>query len=183
MLSFLKYLIQLVLSPTHGWEDISRENPDPKELTARGLYPLMGIAAITEFLAFAYERNISIDKVLVRAVADFGAYFIGFFIAKLVFDIYLKNLTSSEPDKSNVATFSTMAIGLMVFIQIISNCLPWKSLVFVKLLPLYTILVIFHAAPYLKIRKNREMNFVGIATGATVAVPLVLYYFLYFILP
>lgn len=57
MLQYLKYLFQLLLSPGLGWEDIEHTDPDPEELTRKGLYPLMGLAAATEFLAFFYERE------------------------------------------------------------------------------------------------------------------------------
>jgi len=54
MFAFLKYLIQLLLSPSHGWEDLETRDPDPEEMTRSGLYPLMGIAAATEFLSFFF---------------------------------------------------------------------------------------------------------------------------------
>ncbi len=42
MLQYLKYLFQLLLSPGLGWEDIEHTDPDPEELTRKGLYPHLG---------------------------------------------------------------------------------------------------------------------------------------------
>ena len=83
MFTFLKYLVQLLLSPTHGWEDIEKRNPDPEELMRSGLYPLMGIAAATEFLAFFYQRHVELATVLIRSVADFGSYFVSIISRRL----------------------------------------------------------------------------------------------------
>ena len=59
MLEYLKYLVQLLLSPARGWEDISAKSPDPEEMTRKGLYPLIGIAAVSEFCAFFYLKGLA----------------------------------------------------------------------------------------------------------------------------
>ena len=183
MFTFLKYLVQLLLSPTHGWEDIEKRNPDPEELMRSGLYPLMGIAAATEFLAFFYQRHVELATVLIRSVADFGSYFVSIFIAKLIFDYYLAPLTSTGSFDSRKAPTVTMAgLGLMVLIQIVSNCLPW-SIMLMRFMPLYVVLVLYNAIPYMNVRRGCEMRFLLVAAGAVVAVPLLIYYLLYFIIP
>jgi len=183
MFAFLKYLIQLLLSPSHGWEDIESRDPDPDGLTRVGLYPLMGLAAVSEFLSFIYERHVELATVLIRAVADFGSYFVSIFIAKLIFDYYLGPLTATGHfDTRRAATMTVTGLGLMVTIQIISNCLPW-SVMLVRFLPLYVVLVLFKAIPYMEVRRGCEMRFLLVAAGAVVAVPLLIYYLLYFIIP
>ncbi len=147
----------------------------------RGLYPLLGIAAITEFLAFFYQRHITLAEVLVRAIADFGAYFISIFIAKLIFELYLGRLTSVQPDNRRVMLMTVCGMGLMVLIQILSNCLPW-NLVLLKFLPVYVVLVLYKAVPYIGVNKDSELRFIGLSAAAIVAVPLAIYYLLYLII-
>ena len=181
MLDYLKYLIQLILAPGSGWEDLEKRNPDPEEMLRRGLYPLLGIAAITEFLAFFYQRHITLAEVLVRAIADFGAYFISIFIAKLIFELYLGRLPSVQPDNRRVMLMTVCGMGLMVLIQILSNCLPW-NLVLLKFLPVYVVLVLYKAVPYIGVNKDSELRFIGLSAAAIVAVPLAIYYLLYLII-
>lgn len=181
MFSFLKYLIQLILAPAHGWNDLAKADPDPDELTRTGLYPLLGIAALTEFLALIYQRHVHLPVVLVRALADFGAYFVSLFIARLLFELYLGRLTDSKPDRRRVALMTVAGIGLMVCIQIISNCLPW-NLVLLKFLPLYVVLVLYKAVPFVHVRKDSELNFLGLSAAAIVVVPLAIYYLLYLLI-
>ncbi len=77
MLHLLKYLIQLILSrPRVGtiWEHTA---PDAEALTqGAGAYPLMVLTAVTEFLAFFYQRHAALGEVVMRAVCDFGTYFV-----------------------------------------------------------------------------------------------------------
>lgn len=181
MLIFLKYLIQLILSPTAGWKDIVKNDPDPAVLTRRGLYPLLGVAAATELLALFYFRHVSVAQVLMRAVADFGAYFVSLYIARLIFELYLGRLTENTPDPRRTSTLTIMGIGLMVLLQIITNFLPW-SLVILKLLPVYVVLVLYKASAYMGVRRNSELSFIGLSALAIVSVPLVIYYLLYLLI-
>ena len=50
MLTLLKYIIQLIVSPKNGWDDIADKNPDPEILLTKGVYPLLGIASAPMFL-------------------------------------------------------------------------------------------------------------------------------------
>ena len=183
MLQYLKHLIQLLLSPGQGWIDVEKDNPDPQELLSKGLYPMLGIAALSEFMVYVYGHAEPLATVLIRAVALFGAFFVSVFIAKLVFDYYMGELTAGEGyDQRRGANLTVLGLGLMALIQIITNCLPWSVMV-VRFLPLYVVLVIYKAIPYMSVRRSCEMRFLLTAAGAIVAIPLLIYYLLYFIIP
>lgn len=180
MLTFLKYLIQLVLSPVNGWKDLAERDPDPEEMLHKGLFPLLGVSAATEFLSVLYGSD-SLLKVVSTAVTDFGAYFIAVFIARLVLGMSLPKLCDDEPDMRRCYSFINASTGLMVLFQIIDNCLPW-NLMLLKFLPLYAVLVISKATDYMGIRKSDDMRFLGIAAGLIVVVPLCIYYFIYLLI-
>ncbi len=181
MLTFIKYLLQLILSPGRGWEDIEANNPDPEVLLAKGLYPLLGLTAATEFLVFIWSRHAELGNVLMRALADFGSYFIALFIARLIFELYLRHFTAGQPDERRAFSVIIFGIGLMVLIQIISNCIP-VNIVVLKFLPLYVVLVLYKAAAYLDVRHPDVLRFTGLAAGTIVVVPLLIYYLLYLII-
>lgn len=182
MIQYLRYLLQLILAPGPGWADVRRQNPDPVRMLHRGLYPLLAIAAATEFLAFVYTRHASLGVVLMRAVSDFGSYFIAVFIARLIFELYLGRLViGGEAEPRRTENLTVCGIGLMVIMQIVTNCVPW-NLVLLKFLPVYVILVLYKAGKYMRVKKNREMRFTGLAAAAIVGVPLAIYYLLYLII-
>lgn len=181
MLEYLKLMMQLLLVPVRGWEDVSSASPDPEEMLRRGLYPLMGVAALTEFVSFCYVSGLTLSAVLVRAVVDFGAYFASVFIARLIFDVYLgRELEGGELNRRKAETLTVFAIGIMIVFRIIGNCMPSDVNIF-KFLPLYLVLVLYKAIPYMGVRRDREFSFLGLASIATVVVPLALYYLLYLI--
>ena len=180
MLTLLRYIIQLILSPQNGWDDIADTNPDPDTLLRKGVYPLLGIAAVTEFLGLIYHQA-TIAQVLIGAVNVFGSYCVGIFIASLLFDLYLNQITGVEVDKQRSTTLILCGIGMMILFQIIENCLPW-SLLIVKFLPLYAILVLSKGCEYLGIPKRKELRFTALEGIAIVAVPLVIYYVIYLLI-
>ena len=173
MFKFIRYLLQLILAPGAGWAYIRRQNPEPELLLHNGLMPL---------LAFAYMRHVTLATVLMRAVADFGAYFITVFIARLIFELYLGKLTITEPDTRRLENFTICGIGIMVLFQIVTNCVPW-NLVLLKFLPLYAILILYKASRFLVVKKNAELRFTGLASIAIVAMPLAIYYLLILLIP
>ena len=181
MLEYLKLMMQLLLVPVRGWEDVSSASPDPDEMLRKGLYPLMGVAALSEFVSFFYVRELSLATVLVRAVVDFGAYFVSLFITRLIFDVYLaRELEGGEVNRRKSETLTVFAIGIMVLFRIIGNCLPAVVNIF-KFLPLYLVLILYKSIPYMGVRHDREFAFLGLTSIATVLVPLAIYYLLYFI--
>ncbi len=182
MFKFIKYLIQLILSPACGWEDIAADSPDPVRLMHRGLLPLLIVAAATEALALPWEQGAGAAVVTIRAFADFGAYFVSVYIARLVFDIYLVRVTGHEPDRQRAQTLAVMSVGLMVLFQIVNNLCPW-NLMLLHFLPLYAALVIYKAAPYMGVEPTRDLNFMVMASLATIAAPLAIYKLFFLILP
>lgn len=179
MLTLFKYIIQLILSPKNGWEDLARQNPDPDHLLIKGLYPLMGLAAATEFLGMLYhEANLA--HVLIGVVNIFGTYFVTVFIAKLLFEMYLDKLADTEIDERRSSTLIVVGVAMMVTFQLIENCLPWGLLI-VKFLPIYAILVLSKGTEYLGLTKHKELKFTALSGFAIVAVPLFIYYFIFIV--
>ena len=181
MLTFLKYLLQLILAPKNGWDDIAERNPDAHQWLTKGLYPLMALSAATEFLSLAYDRDASLLQVVSAAITDFGAYFLAIFIARLILDLTIDRVTDEAPDRKRIDIFIIASTGLMVLFQIIDNCLPWH-LMLLKFLPLYVVLVISKAFRFMNIRKRDEMSFLTTASLLIVAVPLGIYYLIYLLI-
>ncbi len=181
MLILLRHLIQLILSPTNGWKDLAERDPDPEVLLRRGLYPLMGISAATEFLTLLYGSDESMLNVVSTSITDFGAYFLALFLARLVMEISLTKLCDEMPTSRRIYNFINMSVGLMILFRILDNCLPWSLMLF-KFLPLYVMLVMSRALDYLNVRKTDDMRFIGLTAGLIVAVPLAIYYLIYLLI-
>lgn len=175
-------MLELILSPGEGWKDVAVDNEDSYYLTRSGLYPLMLLAAASEFMAFVYQRHVMLGDVIIDAILDFGAYFVAIFVARLIFEMYVGRLTADgKVNKERSQNLIVIGMGLMVLIRIICNLLPW-NLVLLQFMPLYVVLVLYKAIPYMNIGKEHELGFVAVSSAAIVGVPLLIYNLLYLVI-
>lgn len=181
MSAYLKYLFQLILSPSRGWEDISHDGADPDELVRRGYYPLTGIMALTEFARLFYEREATVASVLQRAIAVFCAYFAALFVCRLLLDAMLPKVTEGSPSERRTATLNVLCLGQMELIAILGNCIP-TGLTLIHFLPVYALLIFYKASRYMAVRRDSEMNYLVVGLFSVVVVPLVLFWLLSLIL-
>ena len=168
---YLKYICQLVLSPSRGWEDISHDGTDPEELLRRGYYPMLGVASVAQFLQLFYNRALSLTVILERALATFVAYFVALFLSRMVLDAMLPKVTDGALSDRRTATLNILCLGVMLMIQLLTNCLP-PDLTFLKFLPVYVLLIFYKASRYMAVREDSEMTYMLVGILSVVAVPV-----------
>ena len=181
MLRYLKYLVQLLLSPSTGWEDVaSTADFTPAEMFRRGFMPLLALTALPEFTGLLYNKGLPSDVYIIRAVIDLGAYYVSFFIARVIFDASMPRLAPTA-DAGSLRTRShllmLLALGEMLLINIVCNLLQ-AEITILKFLPVYVILILYKGAEYIGVKADSVMAFTLESAGATVAVPLVVSYLL-----
>lgn len=174
MVQYLKNLVQLVLSPAKGWEDVSASIPDPEKLMKDAYIPLLITAALSEFVRLFYHNSGGFMTVLELAIALFGSFFISYFISRVVLLRYIDELVVGEVNEVKVNTFVLYGLGLLVVIEIIENLLP-TSLTLVKFLPLFVALILYRATAYLDVKSGMELKFLCLGGLAVIVVPVTIY--------
>lgn len=99
MLKFLGYLLQLIISPARGWEDITARGEEPRAIASSGFYPLIGITACTVFIQRFYVSSLSLVTMIQNAVVTFVQYFVTFFFAVFLFSFSLSEWSTVSPMK------------------------------------------------------------------------------------
>lgn len=172
MLSFLKYLFQLIISPTPGWEDISHEGADAKRLATEGLYPLLGVSAISAFVTYFYNE-VELSVLIQKAIITFVQYFITYFIAIFLFSMFLSKFIDGEQNEKRNTTFITYNIAILAIIKIISNCIP-VEISLIQFLPIFVAIVIWKGTKYMAVNKNKLGQFMLLSIGAIIVPPYLL---------
>lgn len=183
MWPFLKYLFQLILSPSRGWEDLSHDGPDPEALLQKGFYPLTGIASATQFLKLIFDYDATLSNVLRTAIVVFCTFFVAAFIGKLLLDFFIPRMIEGEMSSRRTATLNVMSLSVLVLIIIIASCVPGNLIIsFFAVLPVYAVLIFYKASRYMAIRQDCESKFLCLGIGSVLIVPLFLYWILKLIL-
>lgn len=174
MLRYLKNLFQLVLAPTKGWEDVSASLESPERLMRDAFFPLLGVAAASEFIRLFYHNSGGFLTVFELAIALFGSFFVSFFVGRIILSNYLVNLVDGELNQTKLSTFIIYGLGLLLLIEIIENILP-TELTLVKFLPLFVALILYRATAYLSVKSGSELRFLCVAALAVIVLPIVIF--------
>lgn len=172
--TYIKNLLQLILSPKHAWMDINADDDTMDTITRRGMYPLMAVMLVSVFIRPLYRSGTySVEALLQTALVQFVALFVAFFAGRLAMDTMLPKYNSTHsPDIIATGTVAAYITGIMTLIQILENLLP-VELTVTQLLPLLAAVILWKAAPYLDIEENSEAVFMVPATLALIG-PVIL---------
>ena len=183
MLKFLGLLIQLIISPGKGWEDIAAVGNEPRKICAGGFYPLLGITACSVFIQLLYPLSDTFVASVQQAIITFVRFFISYFLASYVMSIFLKKLVDGgDPNEKKYNTFIIYNLSLLALITIIANCLPMEHPI-VQFLPIYVLFVMWTGGRYLVIKVGNEIKFFLLSVISIIVPPYLLGYLFNMLLP
>lgn len=158
MLIFIRNILQLLLAPAKGWEDVSGSSTTPQELVNANMLPLLVIAGLSVFVRFFYDAGCEFLLLLVKAMVIFVSFFVSYYFAVVVFKSYFHYFCEADPNERKFTTVIAYCISLLALSEIICNVLP-VNLGLQYLLPLAVALIFWKADVYLRVRADRNMAY------------------------
>lgn len=170
---FLKDMFQLILSPAKGWEDISYDGADERNLVKYGLCPYLVLVALTVPVQMLYHSDLYWFTEVQQSIVTFIKFFISYCIGVFVLLMNLPGHTVAEITEKRVNTFCAYITGLMATLDLIQNCLPME-IAWIWLLPLYIAFITWRSASYMTIEPRYDVKFVVIASLSLILPPYVI---------
>lgn len=170
MWQYVKYLFQLLLAPSKGWEDVSASAIGFDEVVRRGYIPLIVVTALSEFIPLAYVHSLTFLNALGGAIAIGAGMFASLYAARLFLEAVLTRFVDRSVNAVKVGNLAVYMLGLDCFYRIFSNLLP-ATLTFLAFLPLISIVVLFKSATYLGVDEERIINYLVLGFTGVVIVP------------
>lgn len=157
MVLFFRNMLQLLLSPSRGWEDVAASRPDPSSLLRRGVVPVFLIASASIFAQVLFHLHLDFVDLFVGAFVIFVSYFV---TACLAYRAFFKRLQKWNPKSDNDRCHIVVnyALGLMALTTAICNFMP-ITLGLGYLLPLAITLVVWKSNYYLSVPAEKEYDF------------------------
>ena len=124
MKDYLKCLLQLILSPRNGWEDIEKGDVSPSRLAVDGFLPLIAITAVSVFVRAMFLHHVEFLTLFIDMIITFVVYFISYFFGTFILSIFMEPMVDGEYDEQKCQTFTLYTLGLLALITIIFNCFP-----------------------------------------------------------
>ena len=185
MLSFLGYIIQLIMNPRRGWEDVASDNPSPRRMLMSGLLPLIVLTSLTYFVRVFYFTDFTVVDAIQGAVINAVAYFATYFIAVFAISLRIPYMEKDDEDmlsmdeaSARVEIFSACIVGLLLLITFVSNLIP-LDISLLHYLPLYSVYVIWKGAEFLRIDLPKIGHFMILAVLPIIVPVYALGYFFY----
>ena len=169
-IKFAKYMLQLVLAPTKGWEDISASQLSPILLAQRCMLPLFGIAALTVFIQLHYHEDVSISYYVIKAAVIFASYFVTYIMSPMVYANNLGKYIDGEPNAKKYTTVVVYGLSLLALSTIICNFLP-TALGLTLLFTIGVTLILWKSSTYLFVKAEKNLRFAFFVFLSTVAIP------------
>lgn len=168
---YIKQLLQLLLEPSHGWEDISEANRAAETIQRTGFFPWIGVTSLSCFARLIYEHDLTFIHVLQTAIAVAGAMFISLYVSRLLLDILLPKYVDAKMNISKINVFNLYMTGMMGLYLIVANLMP-ASLTFLKFLPLLSLLVIFKSTAFMGVRESDTTSFLFLTALNVIVIPI-----------
>lgn len=164
MLTYLKLMLQIVLSPSRGWDDVAGELPPARRTMLCGFLPLVLLTAMSSCISALWRNDTAVGSLVIGAVATFAVYAMTYFTCCALLNASLQRI---EPEKDSdrterVSLFASFTVGQMAVIGMLENLLP-AELTLLQLLPLFEVVVIVKARAFLQIPAERTG--LGVAVG------------------
>lgn len=169
MLHFLKCMLQLILSPRNGWEDISLDDDRRHYPTTASYYIFIGIVAASWLIQWAYHPDyFTTVKVMELVIVTYAIFFVCYFVGTFVMSVALETLVKDgiAIDEHRTRTFTLYSLSLLALVLLLGLLLPASTPV-IWFLPLYVLAIMWKGARYLRIARKKlgwfvTMGFLGI---------------------
>lgn len=173
--SYLRDMLQLILSPVKGWEDVSADGYDARRLLTKGFIPFVAIVAVTVLIDFVYEPDASAFVIIQQTIICFLKYFATYYLASFVFTLYLPTCIDGELSMKKCHTFILYGLGLVALINLIQNCIP-VELAVSFVMPIYALYILWRGLRYMSVSFNGVGTFLLMIIFSIILPPYLIQY-------
>ncbi len=173
MLHYLLCILQLILSPAKGWEDISADGRDPRRLLLRGFLPFVIIVACSCFVRLLYHYPGTLTMLTITAIVTFVQYLVSYLIAMFVMPWWLPDMIEGEINDVRFDTYINYSVALMALVTLLKNLLPIDVSV-LYFMPVYVALIMWKGERYMAVKPGRSFRFMVLAILAVILPPILL---------
>lgn len=181
-LRYLKDLLQLLLSPRNGWEDVSYDGYDARKLFTSGFLPFVALAGMSVLCKWFYHADASLVVLLQQAIIGFVKFFASYYLASFFFSWYMPMCTDGAVSMNKCHTLIMYSLSVVALIDMLQNCLPME-LSLAYLLPMYVWYIMWRGLRYMAVSFNGVATYMILCILTITVPPYLLQYLFNMIVP
>ena len=156
MWPYAKNIIQLIISPDHGWEDVA-ETSSPRR-AFKLMTILLIIAALSPLCSLIYLEHPETLVIWQSTIIVFAAFWATFFVGEFVLGMFLHTLSEDEELNDSIRSFCAYVTGLLSLQVIIDSMLPIPVAI-LQLWPIYVVIIIWRGMRFFDIPEKHTGKF------------------------
>ena len=160
MWRFYKNIIQLIISPDNGWEDI-QQTSRPERATLGAIWMII-VVAVSPLLHFFYMNDVTWLTVVKEAIMIEISMGLTFFIAGMVMNNWIPRLNGGEEVRDKVTIFDAYVTSLLSLQILITNILP-LSFAILTLWPVYVAVIMWRGMSFMEIESRCTGKYIAVA--------------------
>ena len=164
-------LIKVLSDPVDGWKALKRCKYSVDSVAAGCFYPLIGLAAVSEYTALFYEADVTFSSLLVPAIITFITFFFGYFSVLLSGELLLPKEARKILHTYYGKEYVMLNISTLTVFYILFRLLPLAGPIF-AFLPLWTIYVACKGVKLFRVSKENEARTCGMLSFLIVGCPV-----------
>jgi hypothetical protein len=179
-----KTALFIIFNPGEAWNSLSDNKTElSKGFLSNYIYPFIGLVASVAFISILFTRRefnleIAIKSSLLSLLSMSG----GFFLASYIVSECWVSIFKRERSFQLCQMFVGYSFSLIFSLNIILNLLP--DFFFLRLLVLYTIYIVWEGAvPFMNVKADEQLKFVGIVTASIILSPSLIEFVLGMLMP
>lgn len=172
---FLLDMLQLILSPRKGWEDVAIDAVPARRLLIGGYLPFIVLVALTCIPGLWYHSDATLPGVIQQTISCFVKFFAGYYLSSFFFSLYMPSCTGGEVNPNKNSTFIMYSLGLLALFNLLTNLLPMVPDM-LYLLPVYLFFIMWRGITYMEVRFNGVLTFMALNLLAVMIPPFLLQY-------
>lgn len=180
--SVLKLFWNIMTTPIEGWKKLRREGDILNLIGCKLFYPMIIIAALSQFFEVYYTSEKSFIKLIVPVITLFLSFFFGYYSFFLFVKILLPKSVIKEIKSIYGKEYIMIGMTSLAFFAMLSNLIPPLAPLF-AFLPLWTIYVMFRGMRFMKINEGLLSRTLGTISLLIVGIPLLWNWILNELLP
>lgn len=166
-------MLKVLASPLEGWKSIRRSGLKPEKVARDCFYPLCAVVAVCQFMAFFYDVETTVTKVLVNACVAFVSVFFSYFLVIVASQFLMPKGAKEAMQTPFAKVFVMIALSTLCLFYIIYEFLPMFEAIIV-FFPLWTVYIICQGSRFLKFPAARSTTSLFILCLLIVGVPILL---------
>lgn len=168
-------MLQLVLSPKRGWEDIAVDDIPANKLLTGGFIPLIIVDALSCLTGYLYHNDTSTLAVIASMISSVVMFLVPYFLASFFFSLYIPACTGGTMSMNKNHTFIIYSLSIMVVMDIMTHLLPMvPDMIF--LLPIYVLFIMWRGLAYMEVKFDGVISFLVLNILTVLLPPFVINY-------